>query len=157
MIIERRAIRAIVFTPEHETLLLHVRPPSRTPFWVTPGGGLEPDETSERGLRRELAEELGLEHFELGPLLARRQHAFDWGGNRIHQSEDIHLVQHPRFEPYMSDQIEAKTVAGFRWWTLDELATTRESITPRSLVRILRRYLAIGASDEEIALEVDTD
>jgi len=70
VIIERNAVRAIVLTPELKVLLMRVRAPEGGDwFWITPGGGLEPGETEEVGLRRELKEELGLQRFEIGPLV----------------------------------------------------------------------------------------
>ena len=69
-----------------EILLLRIRPPQGgAAFWITPGGGLDTGETAESGLRRELKEELGLEHFVMGPLVWRRQHTFDLAGKRICQ------------------------------------------------------------------------
>ena len=158
MIIERQSIRGLVLTPDREVLLLAVRPPNRLPFWITPGGGLEPGETHEQGLRRELEEELGLRDFSLGPLIARRQHAFDWGAKRIHQREEIYLVEHPRFEPHMSDPVEAETVTGFRWWPHAELEHTEERITPAALWQILRRYFERGPlAFGELVVEVQVD
>lgn len=57
MIVERHAIRAILLTPQLEVLLMRIQPPEGGEgFWITPGGGLEPDESAEAGLRRELRE-----------------------------------------------------------------------------------------------------
>lgn len=76
-VVERRAIRALILTPEREVLLLRNRAPQRgDPFWIAPGGGMERDETQEQALKRELAEELGLLSFEAGPILWRRHHTF---------------------------------------------------------------------------------
>lgn len=64
----REAARAIVVDPEERILLVRFEFPARTEehpssnvVWATPGGGVGPDETHEAALRRELAEEVGLE------------------------------------------------------------------------------------------------
>jgi 8-oxo-dGTP pyrophosphatase MutT (NUDIX family) len=156
--LERNAVRAILLTPDDAVLLMRIRLPGRADsFWVTPGGGLDPGETFERGLRRELNEELGLERFEVGPLLWLRQHTFDFDGRRICQNERYYLVQVPRFEPSMTDAVEARVLQEFRWWQLAELAATRESISPISLASIVSNYLALGAPSEPLALEVLVD
>ena len=145
MLIERHAIRAILLTPGQEILLLRIRAPQGGDwFWITPGGGLEPGESVEAGLRRELREELGLEQFEIGPLVWRRQHTFNWGEKRICQREQYHIVQVARFEPQMSDPVEAKILDRFRWWPVAELAHAHERLTPDQLAAIVARYLAHG-------------
>ncbi len=158
MIVERQAIRAILLTPEREVLLLRIRPPQGGDwFWITPGGGLEPGETAEAGLVRELGEELGLERFRIGPLLWRRQHTFDWADKRIRQHEHYHVVHVERFEPRMLDAAEAKLLDRFHWWPVAELAHAAEPLTPLSLADIVLRYLAHGPPSEAPDVEVLVD
>src|SRR5947207_15291800 len=99
-------------------------------WWITPGGGLGQDEDVETGLRRELREELGLNVFVVGPVVWLRQHTFDWGAKRICQREEYRIVKVQRFEPLMSDAVEAKVLDEFRWWPLTELALSREDVAP---------------------------
>jgi 8-oxo-dGTP pyrophosphatase MutT (NUDIX family) len=156
--IERQAIRAILLTPEREVLLFRIEPPDgRDKFWIAPGGGLEPGETIETGLRRELWEEVGLEHFVIGPLVWRRQHTFDWAGKRILQREEYYVVHVPRFEPRVSDELEMHTIVAFRWWPVAALAQATERLTPLSLADIVARYLAYGPPQEILTVEVLVD
>jgi len=139
----RKAVRAILVTPNAEVLLMRVRLRGQC-FWITPGGGIEPGETAERCLRRELAEELGLVQFDLGPLVWLRQHTFDWEGQRLCQFERYHVVTVPRFEPIMSDLNEAQVLQEFRWWHVSELLKTDEPLTPLALGKIVSEYLEDG-------------
>ena len=56
-------------------------------LWEFPGGKLEPGETPQRGLERELAEELGIQVLESRPLL---QVHHDYGDRRV--LLDVHRV-----------------------------------------------------------------
>lgn len=146
MTVERHAVRAIILTPASMILLLRVRPPgSNGAFWMTPGGGIEPCETAESALRRELKEEIGLERLEVGPLVWQRRHAFDWGDEHFLQHEEYYIVRVLPFEPQMSDPVEKQALNGFRWWALADLAITTEPVTPPSLSEIVQKHLAGGA------------
>ncbi len=49
----RRAIRAVMLTPEGRVLLMQAEEPSgKYRVWITPGGGIESDEDVEACLRR---------------------------------------------------------------------------------------------------------
>lgn len=80
---ERRAVRAVLLTPDHEVLLIRILPPVGAAFWVMPGGGIEPGEDHADALRRELREELGLVHCQPGPVVWLRHHTFEWDGRRL--------------------------------------------------------------------------
>jgi 8-oxo-dGTP pyrophosphatase MutT (NUDIX family) len=158
MLVHRQAVRALILTPDHQVLLCRIHTPGGGhSFWIAPGGGLEPGETQDEGLRRELAEELGLTGFEAGPVVWRRHHTFDWGERRISQREEYRVVHTDRFEPVMTDPVEAEVLECFRWWPIDDLDTAAERFTPLSLADILRRYLRDGAPatppDEEVLVD----
>lgn len=156
--IHRRAVRALIITGEREVLLIRIRPPHGGDcFWIAPGGGIESNETPEAALQRELAEELGLVDFELGPAVWRRHHIFNWGGRRISQREEYRIVHTDRFAPVMSDKTEVKVLDCFRWWPVADLSRAEERLTPLSLAGILESYLRDGAPselpDEEVLID----
>ena len=75
----KKAVRAVFMTPDHRLLLMKVQEPvTGSEFWITPGGGLEPGESDEEGLRREVAEETGGRYFRLGPPIWTRKYEFSW-------------------------------------------------------------------------------
>ena len=108
-------------------------------------------------MQRELAEELGLIDFELGPAVWRRHHIFNWGGRRISQREEYRIVHSDRFAPVMADKAEAKVLDCFRWWPIADLSRAEERLTPLSLAGILESYLRAGAPselpDEEVLID----
>ena len=77
----RLATRAIVVDDAERILLVRFDFGDRI-VWATPGGGIEPGETDDAALRREVLEEAGLEGFELGPLVWTRTHRVPLGGGR---------------------------------------------------------------------------
>ena len=71
--IERKAIRAIMLTPEGRILLMQAQEPSSDfTVWFAPGGGIESNEMPEECLRREIEEETGVVLKDIGPVIWRR-------------------------------------------------------------------------------------
>ena len=71
----RPAARILLVDGESRVLLFRFTPDDRPPFWVTPGGAVDPGETYSQTARRELAEEVGLDR-DCGPEVARREVEF---------------------------------------------------------------------------------
>lgn len=144
----RSSARALVLDSSLRLLLLRFHPPGAGPFWLTPGGGLEEEEPWEDALRRELREEVGLEIGAIGPCVWLRDHTFPFRGGRVRQKERYFLVRCEPFEvrPQLSeDALRAEGVMGHRWWTMDELAATREVLVPGRLASLLASLLRDGA------------
>jgi ADP-ribose pyrophosphatase YjhB (NUDIX family) len=127
--------------------------------WAPPGGGLQPGESHEDGIRRELAEEVGLTDAELGPVVWVREAYWEQAselGPYDGQRERIFLVHVPAFEPQpvlSREELKAEHVGGARWWTLAELeAETVAKFVPLDLPQLVRELLASGPPDSPIAV-----
>ena len=153
----RNAVRAVVLDPADRVALVRFEFPDDVRFWATPGGGLADAESAEAALRRELAEELGLDQFERGPLVWTRRHTFPWRGGTIEQREEYFLVRVPAFEirpAFDLTQLAAEGVYELRWWTLEEIDRSTETFAPRRLARFLRELIELGSPAEPIDVGV---
>jgi double-stranded uracil-DNA glycosylase len=151
---DRVAARALVLDEEGRTLLVQFRDDNGQVWWATPGGGIDDGEDVESALRRELAEELGLDAFKLGPEIWTREHTFAWRGSMLRQRERIWLVEVPQHEPAPRVDLAAELVADVRWWTPAELAATTEQLVPRRLPELLRELVESGPPSEPIDVGV---
>jgi NUDIX domain-containing protein len=103
-------------------------------------------------LRRELAEEVGLDDFGLGSLLWTREHEFDLGTRFRGQRERCYLVRVAPFEPASRLDLTVEGVADVRWWTAGEILNSTEVFAPRRLSAVLAEILAHGPPAEPLVV-----
>ena len=138
----RAAARAVIRDSAGRILLVRFEFSKRV-VWACPGGGLEPGETHEDAIRRELLEEVGLRVDSLGPCIWTRTHVlpmFDgrWDG----QVERFFLVDTDEFEPrpmLTRAQLASEWVTDVRWWSARDLKSSSELFAPRALPDLIHR------------------
>jgi len=133
----RECVRALILSPEHTVLLVHLVLPDRD-LWITPGGGIAPDETHHQALARELHEELGpnARPLTIGPHIWTREGTYVWSGTTRAEREFFYLVRAGEFEADSSGNPipgERALMAEFRWWPVTELPSESRIFAPSRL------------------------
>ena len=153
----REAVRALVLDSDDRVLLVRFEFPDAGTRWALPGGGIEPGESHEDALRRELAEEAGLHDPEIGPHIWDRVHIIPfidgkWDGQR----ERIHLVRCAGFDPLPAlswETLHAEYMFEVRWWHVDDIPDDLD-VVPRSLRHHLDALLRDGPPNRPVDVGV---
>ena len=97
------------------------------PLWEFPGGKIEPGESPEQALARELTEELGI-HAEIGPAITRIRHHYRRGG-----AVDLRFFAVRTF----SGEIDNRIYQQVRWVKFEDLPRYDFLAADRGLVKNL--------------------
>lgn len=138
-----------------------------TGLWACPGGGLDPGESVEVGLVRELREELGLDVTDPGRPVWVKEHVFPmtrWDG----QHDTYFWLEAEAFDPcpsFTEAQLRAENLDGVRWWTYEEVQSAQllydanatddpgyVTFTPRRFGHLLADLLHHGRPAEPLHL-----
>ena len=142
---------AAVVEREGALLLVRHQKPDRDPYWVLPGGRLEPGETIPECAGRELAEETGLTAgfsgvLYVGEFLREGRHTIDVVARMVLEGDaDAVLGSDPEVAPDAEP-----TLREVRWVSLDELREIE--LLPGSVKRRLLQDAGDGWMPEEVYL-----
>jgi 8-oxo-dGTP pyrophosphatase MutT (NUDIX family) len=112
-----------------------------TSHWATPGGGLEHAETFEQAAIRELQEETGIVITDPGPQIGARSVVLTLPDGEIVQAEERYFavrVDDHRIAKDGWTAHEVTCMAAHRWWSIDELQNTSETVWPENLIAMLQ-------------------
>jgi 8-oxo-dGTP pyrophosphatase MutT (NUDIX family) len=144
----------VILDPDDHVLMQHFRTREGWEGWITPGGGIEGEETPREAALRELVEEVGVRDAVLVGPIWTRSHAFEWNGELISQQETFFLARLDRRVEAAGEVaveiLEAEGVVGHRWWDLGDLETSGFEMAPRNLVKLVRSLLRDGPPSEPI-------
>ena len=145
----RPAARILLVDARGRVLLFRFVVPGRAPFWVTPGGALDPGESYAAAARRELAEETGIAA-DPGPEVARRVVDFvSVEGDPVTADERYFRVaiDAAEVDPAGHTELERRVMTSWRWFTPDEIAAWPEAIYPEDLAAMLDVSAVLPAAD----------
>ncbi len=137
--VPRPAARILLVDAQGRALLFRFVVPGREPFWVTPGGALDPGESYADAARRELAEETGIVA-DPGTEVARRIVDFvSVEGVPVTADERYFRVDVDAAEvdPAGHTALEREVMTSWRWFAPDEIAGYPEAIYPADLFDLL--------------------
>ena len=143
----RRAARVLLFN-EHNRVLLFRGHDShlsdQDSWWFTPGGGLEPGETPKDAALREVKEETGLTLESVSGPVYEQEMDFAFEDVQLHQYEQFFVAHVKEFDidPHGWTDLEKRSVLESRWWSLEELDSTSETIYPEVLAALVRKELS---------------
>ena len=144
---ERPTARVLLFDPYDRILLMKGRLPSNPDapgVWFTIGGGIEPGESLYEAAAREVVEETGLTDAVLGEIAWRGEVVLPDRNQRPILFKDTFILARTSggaVGRHGWQALEQEFVDDMRWWTLDELEATGESVFPPDLAQRLRAVL----------------
>jgi 8-oxo-dGTP pyrophosphatase MutT (NUDIX family) len=145
--LERVCVRALILSPRNSVLLVHLVLPNRH-LWITPGGGVAPNESHLEALHRELLEETGQSGLTIGPHIWIREGAYEWRGETRAEREYFYLVRADEFVADSSGNPvpgERELMAEFRWWPARELPAESRLFAPMRLGALVADLIRNGA------------
>lgn len=147
-VVVRTAVRVILVDAGGRTLLFRGGDPGRPEagtWWFTPGGGVEDGESRAAAARREVLEETGIRVDGLGDVVLSQSIEFEFEGALIRQSEHFHLVHLPGHAPAVAadgwTDLERRSVVDARWWRLEDLRCTTDTVYPTGLADLMAGLL----------------
>jgi 8-oxo-dGTP pyrophosphatase MutT (NUDIX family)/GNAT superfamily N-acetyltransferase len=143
-VIRRQVARVLLFDAADRILLFFMHEHSDPPdagYWYLPGGGMDPGETPEETVRRELKEEAGITSAEIDHVIGRRIGVTFRQNGRDFEQDEWHVVARLAIGGVALGQPEdpeAGAVALHRWWPLETLAATEDRVYPADLATVAR-------------------
>lgn len=108
--------------------------PTGDRHWATPGGALEPGESFQDAAKRELLEKTGVSA-PISAQILKRTVIFQTPTGECVEAAERYFVVHVS-DNSVDEQgqsiLEKKYRRTFRWWTLEELLTTFDTVFPRA-------------------------
>ena len=148
---ERKTARVLLFGPDKRILLVKFHDesiykpdaPGTSIFGATVGGKLEPGEDVMAAAMREAREEIG-RTIRLGPTVWYGEQVLHWNGapTLFKETFVVAFLDSSEVSKTGWSDIEKDVIKEMRWWTLEELVRTDETVYPAVMKELLPPILA---------------
>jgi 8-oxo-dGTP pyrophosphatase MutT (NUDIX family) len=159
----RRSARLIILNSDNQLLLMQIKldkpadpsAPITKPYWVTLGGGVNPDETLEAAAERELEEETGIRNIRIGQKIWHGQ----WRGATRINDETYFVVKVPSGITLDHSGLEAeeqKVIKTMRWWNVEDMKNSDEIFIPQRLAAYLGPIIEGNLPSTPLEIDLST-
>lgn len=144
----RNTARLILINQKNKIFLMQIKHKDvvdakkslKKPFWITAGGKIEPDETAVEAVLRELKEETGITDAKvIEPAAWYGEIVLNWKGEDTLLKENFYItyVTTEEITNEGFSQDEKEVFCANKWWSLEEIANTKEVIIPKDFAELL--------------------
>lgn len=142
----RRSARGVILNQNGQILLFKFvfeRSHGQKVLWITPGGGLKPNEDYEAALVREVGEEAGFALKTVGPWIWTRCIPIEGVDPRFISYERYFLVKPGDVQVSIHNftATEKNTFRGYGWWDIDAIRASDEEFAPPNLAKLVQDLL----------------
>lgn len=159
--------RALIMNQDKQILLMKVDHPDvfdpdgyiKSPYWITPGGEVESNETIPQTVAREISEECGFDNVDIGPVVWYWEHVLVIRGIHYRLCDNFCIVQIGYGHDPMcrENDEEREMILEYRWWESAEIKKSLDVFAPTNLGQLLEDLLTSGPSDMQVVNIIPTD
>ena len=146
--------RALLVDPQDRVLLMNLAFSDREPCWITPGGSLHAGESFEDALIREILEETGYTLAHPGHWIWTSPKRIGRNGVPVDTLARVYIQRVPSFvaAPTALTPEERDNFRELRWWSIGEIAASREAFIPRTLAVLLAALLPVPWPNDPVLI-----